>query len=170
LGAVDRSLDRMDEIIEDVLTLTWGRQTIDEDDLGTCTLSEMATACWNQVASEKATLRVEDLPRIRAEDRRIRHLLENLFRNAVEHGGEDISVRVGRLENGFFVEDTGPGIPAESRDQVLEAGFTSSDEGTGLGLSIVTTVTETHGWNVKVTESADGGARFEFTNVIEVDG
>jgi signal transduction histidine kinase len=170
LGAVDRSLDRMDEIIEDVLTLTWGQQTIDEDDLGPCSLGEVGQACWDQVASEKATLQVEDPPRIRAEDRRIRRLLENLFRNAVEHGGEDISVRVGRLENGFFVEDTGPGIPAEKRDQVLEAGFTSSEEGTGLGLSIVTTVAETHGWDVDVTESAEGGARFEFTSVIDVEG
>jgi signal transduction histidine kinase len=72
---------------------------------------------------------------------------------------------VGRLDNGFFVEDDGPGIPEEMREKVFEAGYSSEEEGTGLGLSIVGTIAEAHGWTVSVTEGREGGARFELTGV-----
>jgi signal transduction histidine kinase len=66
---------------------------------------------------------------------------------------------------GFFVEDDGPGIPEDKRDSVLEDGFTTEADGTGLGLSIVTSIVKAHGWDVTVTGSSDGGARFEITGV-----
>jgi len=50
----------------------------------------------------------------RALDRsRLRQLLENLLRNAVEHGGENVTVTVGNLPDGFYVADDGPGIPPD---------------------------------------------------------
>jgi signal transduction histidine kinase len=111
---------------------------------------------------------------------RLLHVFENLFRNAVEHGGPDVTVRVGPISrpafeagknvgSGFFVADDGPGIPEERRETVFEAGHTTHSEGTGLGLSIVEQFVEAHGWSIRVTESADGGARFEVTGVPGVD-
>ncbi|PSP50176.1 sensor histidine kinase, partial [Halobacteriales archaeon QH_3_68_24] len=44
-------------------------------------------------------------------------------------------------------------------------GFTTADDGTGFGLSIVEEAAKAHGWTVDVTESANGGARFEVTGV-----
>jgi signal transduction histidine kinase len=85
----------------------------------------------------------------------------NLFRNAVEHGGTDVSVRVGPLEDGFYVEDDGPGIPEEERGSVLDAGYSTSEEDSGLGLAIVRQIAEAHGWELVVTEAEGGGARFE---------
>jgi len=73
-----------------------------------------------------------------------------------------VTVRVGRLEDGFYVEDDGPGIPPDERDRVFDHGYTTSDGGTGFGLAIVETVAETHGWTVDIEESPDGGARFTF--------
>ncbi|ELZ55017.1 MULTISPECIES: sensor histidine kinase [Halorubrum] len=86
--------------------------------------------------------------------------------DAVGDGG-DVTVRVGTLadESGFYVEDDGPGIPADERDRVLDPGYTSADDGTGFGLSIVDRIAAAHGWTVRVAESADGGARFEFAGV-----
>jgi signal transduction histidine kinase len=72
-------------------------------------------------------------------------------------------VTVGPIEDGFYVADDGPGIPEDQYDEVLERGFTTSDTGTGLGLSIVRTVVDAHGWDITVTSSTDGGARFEIT-------
>ena len=90
-------------------------------------------------------------------------MFENLFRNAVEHGGEDVTVRVGRCgEDCFYVEDDGPGIPPSDRDAVLEPGHTSVSGGTGFGLTIVKRIAEAHGWEVAITDGRDGGARFEF--------
>ena len=72
-----------------------------------------------------------------------------------EGGGEDGPA-------GFYVADNGPGIPPEHHDQVFEHGFSTGQRGTGLGLTIVREIAEAHGWSVTVTESDDGGARFEF--------
>ena len=68
---------------------------------------------------------------------------------------------------GFYVADDGTGIDPDLRGQVLEAGF-SETSNTGLGLAIVSNIAEAHGWDVTVTESESGGARFDFTGV-EVD-
>lgn len=86
--------------------------------------------------------------------------------DSVEHG-DGVTVRVGTLadENGFYVEDDGAGIPADERDRVLDPGYTSAADGTGFGLSIVDRVAAAHGWTVRVAESVDGGARFEFAGV-----
>jgi PAS domain S-box-containing protein len=84
--------------------------------------------------------------------------------DSVEHAGEDVRVRVTPLDfaAGFAVEDDGPGIPEAERDDVFERGFTTAADGTGFGLAIVERIAEAHGWSVSVTESRDGGARFEF--------
>nr|WP_281362342.1 ATP-binding protein [Natronomonas salina] len=103
-----------------------------------------------------------------ADPDRLRHLFENLYGNAVEHGAADATVTVDPLDGGFFVADDGPGIPEDERDAVLEAGYTTARSGTGLGLAIVRRIAEAHGWTVDVREGADGGARFEFTDVDRV--
>ena len=92
--------------------------------------------------------------------------------DSVEHGStddepdpDDISVSVGPCPDGFYVEDDGVGIPADRRERVLEFGFSTADDGTGIGLGVVEDIADAHGWTVTVTESDDGGARFEFMNV-----
>jgi len=164
--AVGRALDRMEEIIDDVLALSRGRQTVAPEDVEACALDRLATACWDHVQTEESTLQVADAPIVWADEGRLRQVLENLFRNAVEHGGNQVTVRVGRLGNGFFVEDDGTGIPGDDRENIFETGYTTSqNEGTGLGLSIVESISEAHGWCLALTESRDGGARFEVTDV-----
>jgi len=71
----------------------------------------------------------------------------------------------GRQINGFYVEDDGPGIPEAKRAAVFEAGYSSSENGTGFGLRIVKQVVTTHGWDIRVTDVSEGGARFEITGV-----
>lgn len=91
--------------------------------------------------------------------------MENLIHNAIEHAGEDVTVLVGTTETGFYVEDDGPGIPKDERDDVFETGYSTAHDGTGLGLSIVQQITESHGWELDLTEGPMGGARFEVTDV-----
>lgn len=165
LSAVDRALDRIDEVIEDVLALTWGKQDLEGGDVETLDLETVAETSWEHVETADATLRVEGTLLVQANEGRLRRLLENLFRNAVEHGGEAVTISVGGLPGGFFVEDDGPGIPADEREEVLEAGYSSSQDGTGLGLSIVAAIAEAHGWRLSVAEGRKGGARFEITGV-----
>ena len=164
-AAAERALDRMDAIIEDLLTLTWGGQDVTPDDLEIHDLAVVTKASWDCLDTASATLDFDVNRRLRADGGRLRRLLENLFRNAVEHGGEAVTVRVGRLDDGFFLEDDGSGIPEEKREKVLEGGYSSREEGTGLGLSIAQAIAETHGWTFSVTESDAGGARFEITGI-----
>ena len=157
------ALDRMDEIIDDTLTLA--RQGRHVGDLRWCSLTDAATQAWENTHTAAGTLKVDGDTELRADAARLRTALENLFRNSVDHGPADVAVTVGALPDGFYVADDGPGIPESSRERVTEQGFSTNDDGTGFGLAIVDSIAEAHGWSLTVTESASGGARFEFTGV-----
>jgi signal transduction histidine kinase len=92
-------------------------------------------------------------------------LLENLFSNAVEHDDGDVTVTIGDTADGFYVADDGPGIPEERREDVFEAGYSTAEDGTGFGLRIVGQIARAHGWSVRATGSAAGGARFEIGGI-----
>ncbi|WP_302079958.1 sensor histidine kinase [Salinibaculum rarum] len=170
LEPISEAHTRMDEIIEETLTLARMGQAVGDTTL--VDLSDVATQCWNTVESADATLQTDGSATIRADKDRLQHLYENLFRNALEHGGEDVTIRVGRCEDatGFYIEDNGPGIPESERERIFESGYSGSSEGTGLGLSIVKRIAEAHNWQISVTESDEGGARFEITGVEYGDG
>ena len=70
------------------------------------------------------------------------------------------TVRIGTSEDGFFVEDDGPGISPEQSENIFEYGMSTGD-GSGFGLAIVRTIIEAHGWDIKVPEPKREGARFE---------
>jgi len=160
---VARALDRMDALIADLLTLAQEGEHVDETErVG---LANVAKSSWQTVNTEQATLEVGCSRAVRADRSRLRQLLENLYRNAVEHGGDDVTVSVGATDGGFYVADTGPGIPESDREAVFEAGYSTSAEGTGFGLRTVEQIAEAHGWEITVTESDQGGARFELTGV-----
>ena len=156
-----RARDRMEQLIDDLLT--FARQGESVDDPTPVDVAGVAEASWDAVATAEATLDVRVDLEVRCHEGRFRELLENLFRNAVEHGGEQVSVTVGELPDyeGFYVADDGPGIPPDRRAEVFESGVSTSDDGTGFGLSIVDQIAAAHDWEVTVTESDAGGARFE---------
>ena len=156
-----RALSRMEAIVEDTLTLARQGETIDETE--PIELTDLVGKCWGTVETENATIEIVDGMTFQGDPDRLHHVFENLFRNAVEHGRSDVTVRVGRYgERGLYVEDDGPGIPADERKDVLEPGHSSASGGTGFGLTIVKRIVEAHGWELSVGEGTDGGARFEF--------
>jgi PAS domain S-box-containing protein len=164
LDPVVASLDRMDQIVSDTLTLARQGRVVAEK--APVELVTLVGTCWKQVSTGDATIDVADDVTIQGDRSRLRHVFENLFRNAVEHGGPDVTVRVGQFDDrGIYVEDTGPGIPEDAREAVFDPGHTSTSDGTGFGLTIVRRIAEAHGWSVDVVEGTDGGARFEFSEV-----
>jgi len=76
-----------------------------------------------------------------------------------------VVVTVGRIDDGFYVEDDGPGIPADEREAVFAGGYSTAAEGIGFGLRIVEQVVDAHGWEIRVAGGSAGGARFEITGV-----
>ncbi|MBX0325121.1 PAS domain S-box protein [Halomicroarcula sp. F13] len=165
LDGVADAHERMATLIDDLLELTREGNRVNETE--SVTLAKIPTDCWQNVATADATLVTAVHQTIHADPNRLKQLLENLFRNAVEHGGTDVTVTVGGLngKSGFYVADDGTGIPDAERATVFEAGYTTLDDGTGFGLNIVQEIAEAHGWDVQVTDSESGGARFEITGV-----
>ena len=163
IDTVEQSLARMSELIEELLQLS--RTGDDRNERESVNLSELCVNCWQSVETGDATLQTRASRTVRADPSRLAQLLENLMRNAVEHTSQDVTVAIGGLQDGFYVEDDGSGIPENIRDDILEPGYTTTEDGTGFGLSIVSQVAEAHGWNVNITESSEGGARFEMTDV-----
>ncbi|MFB6218765.1 MAG: PAS domain-containing protein [Halobacteriaceae archaeon] len=167
LDTIADQLDRMEALIGDVLSLARRGETVDEPEptaLGP--LVEEAWTVGTEGADGDPALRLAGDPgRVNCDRGRVHDLLANLFRNAVEHGGDGVTVEVGALDDGFYVADDGPDIPADEREDVFDAGYSTADGGTGFGLAIVEEIAEAHGWDVALAESESGGARFEFTGV-----
>lgn len=161
LDTAGAALDRIEAIIEDVLELSRQGKAVGETQ--SVDLKKTAQDAWNSNSSAEAALRTESLGDIEADRSRLIEVFENLFRNAIEHGGGSVTVTVGRLNDGFYVEDTGPGIPPEVRNDIFEQGYTTNSSGTGFGLAIVKRIVEAHQWEIDVTDGTDGGARFEIT-------
>ena len=89
----------------------------------------------------------------------------NLLTNAVEHTDEGTRVEVTLEDRGhevcLRVSDDGPGIPADRRTAVFERGEQrAGSTGTGFGLYFVSSMVESYGGAVGVTESDRGGAQF----------
>ncbi|WP_239641041.1 PAS domain S-box protein [Halorubrum distributum] len=160
---IERAHRRMESLISDVLTLARSPSTV--VDTEQIDLSTVITGCWANVETGSATLSVGSLRPIHADEGRLKQLFENLFRNSIEHGGESVTVTVGELDDGFYVEDDGVGIDAAEREHVFDDGYSTREEGTGFGLTIVKQTVEAHGWEIRVTDGPDGGARFEVSGV-----
>jgi PAS domain S-box-containing protein len=157
------AIDRSQVLIEDLLTLA--REGDMVDSVETMSLRELAEHSWQTVETEQATLDVEMSCVINADPDRLQQLFENLYGNAIEHGGDDVTVSVGEIDDGFYVADTGSGIPEADRGVIFESGYSTNADGTGFGLRIVEQIVEAHGWEISVTDSDQGGARFEITGV-----
>ena len=167
LDAVARAHDRIGALIDDLLELA--REGAEATDFEPVELSGLVEACWENVDTAGATLDVDVESEIRCDRSRVAQLLENLIRNAVEHGGDRVTVTVGDSDAGFYVADDGPGIPGAERARVFESGYSTREDGTGFGLSIVREIAHAHGCDVRVTPSEAGGARFEISGFDRTD-
>lgn len=155
--------ERMDSLIDEMLI--YARTGSEALDLETVELARILENCWEGIEQQNATLHINTTQRVLADADHLRQLIENLLSNAIKHGGTDVSITVGSLEDGFYVEDDGVGIPADERTAVFEAGYSLGTNGTGFGLSIAQQVAESHGWDICVIGGDEGGARFEITGI-----
>jgi len=160
---VEQSLERIASIVDTVVELaSEGRHAKQREPLWLSTLSREV---WDTVASDEATLSIDEDYRIVADPESVGLFLQILFRNALEHGSSTVTVRVGTTEDGFFVADDGPGFSVDPPDRTLDAGFTTVEGNTGFGLYVAQSVAQDHDWTLRLSESDAGGARFDVGNV-----
>jgi signal transduction histidine kinase len=113
-----------------------------------------------------------DLAPIPVDEQLCERVFVNLITNAYQamdgaaNGDKALSISVapessgGRDGIGVVIEDTGPGVPPELREQIFNPFFTSKKDGVGLGLSIVAKIVDEHrGW-IKLENDQGRGARF----------
>jgi len=181
---------RMDELIEELLALAREGQDITDPD--PVELAAVADLAWRSIETERGSFAVETDWTVLADRSRLQQLLENLLRNSLDHGTDhleqasdtveddspasepetantEIQITLGELDDGFYLEDTGPGIPKADRERIFETGYTTHDNGTGFGLAIVEQIATAHDWEIRATDANEGGARFEITGIEPTD-
>jgi signal transduction histidine kinase/phosphohistidine swiveling domain-containing protein len=163
-AAMDRAVHRMETLIDDLLMLARRGDAVAETE--SVSVAAVAENAWDSIRAPNATLTVaDDVDRVEADPGRLRQLFENLFRNAVDHGGPGVDIEVGAVsgrpeERGMYVADDGPGIASDASGSLFDSGFSTAGS-SGLGLAIVARIADAHGWEIDVRN--DGGAVFEFS-------
>jgi nitrogen fixation/metabolism regulation signal transduction histidine kinase len=109
----------------------------------------------------------ENLPDISVDAVRIRQVLHNVIRNALEALGEQedgqviVATRLVKTDSvqhiEITVDDNGPGLPPEYREEIFDPYVTTKVKGTGLGLAIVKKLVEEHGGEVIIYSEAGEG-------------
>jgi len=164
-GTLQEALGRMEGMIDDLMALARTEATLEETE--SLSLAVRARSAWRttETGSAELTVAVPHQFELDADPDLLRHVFENLYRNAVDHNEQPPGVTVGLLDGddpaGFYVEDDGRGIPPGEREDVFDYGYTTDERGTGLGLSIVADLVDIHGWEIAITDGSGGGARFE---------
>jgi PAS domain S-box-containing protein len=159
---VDDSADRIDEIIENILEKSTEEENVEVEPHR---FSDIIESAWSQVDTREATLEFEQNGTVFAEEASLKSCFENLFRNSIEHGGDDVTVTVKLSEDSFEVLDNGSGIPEDIAANAFDYGVSEDEEGTGIGLSTVKDLSDEHGWNTRIDTDYTGGARIIFENV-----
>lgn len=111
----------------------------------------------------------DDVPRVVADPVLLPRVLDNLLANAAKYGGGSVEVHVRREDGGLVivVDDHGPGVPEEMRDQVFEPfrrgdRINSATPGVGIGLSLVAGVAAAADGRAWVQDRDDGGPGASF--------
>ena len=96
----------------------------------------------------------------------LKRCLTNLVENALRHGNQvNITAQRAGESVEVIIEDDGPGIPRESREEVFKPFFRLDDSrnpnyaGAGLGLAIARDVARNHGGDIVLDDSSSGGLR-----------
>ncbi len=133
-------------------------------------LQGLVTLMRNEAEKRRIELREEhgEPPaQVPMDKRQMEHAFVNVIKNALEAIGKDgtVTIRTGRRAGYSFaeIEDTGPGIAPEARDNLFRPFFSTKENGQGLGLTIAQEILTSHGFGFALEGQPGGGARFTVT-------
>jgi len=174
-----KSLDKLDYLIQDLLTLSQietGESKMHLEDFDLVALAkEVIDQMENKAEKKELILQLDEAYEepilVYADADRIYRVLTNLISNAIKYTDE------GQIDLGFdlsgqnvkvHVKDTGQGIPSDQLSRIFERFFrveksrSKEKGGTGLGLAIVKHILEAHNTNISVTSAVQQGSVFSF--------
>lgn len=176
LAAIDRSVKRMDVMIQDLVDVTRLESGQFLLECVTVNLSRYLDDLLHQVRMVLDISRIQveipdDLPPVSADCARLERILVNLLSNALKYSNPDTPVRVrARLQDNtavFAIIDQGKGIPPKVIPHLFERFYRVPSErkaeGIGLGLYITRVLVEAHGGQIRVESTVDKGSVFSFT-------
>ena len=165
LAAITRSVTTIARTVEDFMKLARDPALVLEVGDPARALAEAVSQVRPMAATDGRVIEVVAAAthtKVRLDERRLREALVNLLANAVQASKRKVEVRLRRDEGDCWIhiDDDGPGIAPENRDEIFEFFFTTKETGTGLGLPLAHRVAEEHGGSLEVAEAPMGGARF----------
>ena len=183
LSIADRNINRLSDIIEDLLDISkmeLRRMRIDLKSLELGAPLDMAIASLTSRAREKSiSIHKEipsDLPQAYGDSDKLEQIFISLLDNAIKFTPEGGQIYVSAKDyepgRGFIeisVADTGVGIPAYELEKIfgrfyqVTESLTREIQGAGLGLSIVKGLVETHGGKIWAESVVGKGSKFTFT-------
>ncbi len=176
LEAIRCATDMMTRIISDLLDIAkieTGQLSVEAKPENAGALIRDAIDALRPIAFQKNIQLLTDIPTdplsVRADRERIIQVFSNLIGNAVKFTQTNGQVTVGAAKHNsdvwFWVEDNGPGIPAELLSKIFDRFWQgrSHRQGSGLGLSIAKGIVETHGGKIWVQSKPGEGSVFCFT-------
>ena len=165
-------VDRLNGVVESFLTYARPIDPRRQDVMLDVFLKDLLKL---HAASLPATIKIvtafdPDLPAVQADPAMLTHAITNAIRNAVEvmPEGGTLTIRTAGVASALRswaaieVEDSGPGIRRQDRDQIFQPFFTTKAKGTGLGLAISLRILEAHGGDIAVENVDPRGCRFTF--------
>jgi two-component system, NtrC family, sensor histidine kinase HydH len=138
-------------------------------------LSDVVDVLRPQFAEAGVSLQLDldkSIPKVRLDANHVEQIFMGLITNALEatpKGGR-VTIRTNVCKgNGtaasinISIEDTGEGIPVESRERVFDPFFTTKPDGTGIGLPLAKKFVERNGGKISISDGISGGAKFDVT-------
>lgn len=174
---IQRSADRMDQLVSDLLELArleTGRTTLELDATDLRSVAEQAVRAIEPLAETRGQQVEMHLPPdpviARVDAKRFERALLNLLSNAHKYAGDGarIALRLERTAEDavLAVSDNGPGVPVADQARIFDRFYRSATEetrrrtGTGLGLPIVRALVELHGGRVWLESEPGAGSIF----------
>jgi two-component system osmolarity sensor histidine kinase EnvZ len=163
--ALNQDIDDMQSMLEGYLAFARGEAA---EDTGSFDLA----ACLDRLADEarlqkrELTSELEGPPEVQVRPTAFSRLMANVVGNALRYA-ERVKVSAKNMEGRLvvYVDDNGPGIPADRREDVfkpfvrLDEARNQDESGTGLGLSIARDIARSHGGDITLEDSPLGGLR-----------
>ena len=176
IALIDHATGDMGQLVEDLLLLARLDRSVPDRSLWVLfdlvELIEDLVRLNDERARRLGMRFVLELPNkaaMRGETSRLRQLLSNLLANALQFNAPGGEIRIGAANHSrqllIWVEDQGPGIPVDQREQVFErfwqANSSRTASNSGLGLAIARSIAIAHGGSLMVQSGRDGGCRME---------
>jgi signal transduction histidine kinase len=163
LAAIEEEAYRCRDVVESLLELA--RPTVPAPGpVDLRAVCEDVSERLQGVGPRVARLTLDGGARALADRPRVRQVVFNLLRNAIEAAGPEgeVEVRLGVSGDAaeLSVRDSGPGIAPGARERLFEPFFTTKSNGTGLGLAVSRAIARAHGGDIEAENAPGGGAVF----------